>query len=60
MHTTKVKAKHGKVEIKKGDRKVKVPEGTTAANVLKPDGNKRTSYKVEVQSVKMLSESCSK
>jgi hypothetical protein len=60
VKTTKVKAKDGKVEIKKGDKKVELPEGTTAADALKPDGNKRTSYKVEVQSVKMLSESCSK
>jgi hypothetical protein len=60
VKTTKVKAKDGKVELKNGDKKVEVPEGTTAADSLKPDGTKRTSYKVEVRSVRMLSEGCSK
>jgi hypothetical protein len=60
VSTTKVKEKDGKVELKKGSHKVEVPEGTRAAEAAGVPGATRTSYKVEVRSVKTLSESCSK
>ncbi len=57
---TKVEEKDGKVELKNGMKKVEVPEGTAAAEAVKPGGVTRTSYKVRVQSVKMLSGRCEK
>jgi hypothetical protein len=60
--TTKVKEKDGKVALEKGMKKVEVPEGTTAAAAAGEglNGEKRTSYRVKVQSVKTLSRSCPK
>jgi hypothetical protein len=56
---TKVKAKDGKVELKaEGGKKVEVPAGTNAAAAAGTPDTKRLNYKVKVQSVKMLSESC--
>ena len=60
VKSTKVKEKDGKVELKNGSKKVEVAEGTTAGNAAGPAGVKRTTYKVEVQSVKMLSATCAK
>jgi hypothetical protein len=55
-----VKAKDGKVELKtENTKKVEVKEGTPAAAALEADNTKRTSYKVKVASVKMVSGSCS-
>ena len=58
--TTKVKEKEkeGKVALKRGSHKVEVPEGTRAADAAGPPETKRLSYKVQIQSVKMLSGSC--
>jgi len=57
---TKTKAKDGKVEVKSDNKKVEVPAGTAAAEAAGTSGSKRASYKVKVQSVKMLSGSCAK
>ena len=57
---TKVKEKDGKVALKKGSKKVEVPEASTAGNAAGTPGTRRTTYKVEVASVKMLSASCKK
>ena len=59
VKTSKVKEEDGKVELKNGSRKVEVPEGTAAAEAVGTAGTTRTTYKVEVKSVKMLSGSCS-
>ena len=61
MDKTKVKEKDGKVELKteNGSHKVEVPAGTTAGAAMEAGSAKRTSYKVKVQSVKMLG-SCPK
>jgi hypothetical protein len=57
---TKVKEKDGKVEMTSGGKKVEVPEGTVAADAVKPDGLKRASYQVKVESVTKLSGRCPK
>ena len=58
---TNVKAKDGKVEVTtEHTKKVVVPEGTAAAAAAGPANTQRLSYKVKVQSVRMLSESCAK
>lgn len=60
---TTVTVKEDKVEVssERGTRKVSVPEGTPAAAAVKAVGasGKQVSYKVKVDSVKMISASCS-
>ena len=58
---TKVKEKDGKVELKaENGSKVEVPAGTAAGAAMEAGSTKRLSYKVKVQSVKMVSASCAK
>ena len=60
VRETKVKEKDGKVALKSGSKKVEVPEASTAGKAAGTPGTTRTTYKVEVQSVTMLSGRCSK
>lgn len=58
---TKVKTKDGKVEVtSERTKKVEVKEGSAAGAAVRADDTKRTSYKVKVQSVTMVSGSCAK
>jgi hypothetical protein len=58
-----VKAKGGKVEVnsERGTKKVTVPDGTPAAAAVAAVGasGKQVNYKVKVDSVKMVSSTCS-